>query len=129
MNKMAEVAKLFDKELEEKFTIIDDNGVVSDACFNEAGVACFPPAVSANVLKKLLTGTYRIKKTPWKAKDDKKYFRVMIKQGEIYPECVYETNPKASNITYNNGFMCKTIKQAEELSKLLIKTARQFQGF
>ena len=33
MNKMAEVAKLFDKECEEKFTIIGDNGVVIDVCF------------------------------------------------------------------------------------------------
>ena len=75
MNKMAEVAKLFDKELEEKFTIINDKDVaICDACFNEEGVNCFPPAVSAIVLKRLLTGTYRIKGLPWKAEETERYY-------------------------------------------------------
>lgn len=74
MNKMADVAKLFGKELGEKFTIIDDNGEVIDACFNEAGIACFLPngkkafLVTPNILRKLLTGTYRIKKRRGKRK-------------------------------------------------------------
>ena len=30
---------------------------------------------------------------------------------------------------YLRGLMCKTPEQAEELAQLLIKTAREFQGF
>lgn len=30
---------------------------------------------------------------------------------------------------YNNGLMCRTKEQAEELRKLLIETAQKFQGF
>lgn len=136
MNKMAEVARLFGKELGEKFTIIcDDDLAIWDACFNEEGIACFAPngakttlPVTSNVLKKLLTGTYRIKKTPWKAQCGEIYFAPLIASGK---KCAkfYKTADSIDDMMYQHGLMCKTPEQAEELSKLLIKTARKFQGF
>jgi len=135
MNKMAEVAKLFDKELEEKFTIIDDNGVATSGYFSEKGLIYFTPngeetTIMHNTLSKLLTGTYRIKKTPWKAKETEQYYVPNI-YGEMkytFPGAVLDLPTKPVNF-YLRGLMCKTPEQAEELSKLLIKTARQFQGF
>ncbi|MBO6178514.1 MAG: hypothetical protein J6M62_11310 [Selenomonadaceae bacterium] len=137
MNQMAEVAKLFGKELGEKFTIIcDDDLAIWDACFSEEGVACFAPnngakttlPVTSNVLKKLLTGTYRIKKTPWKPKCGEIYFAPLIASSK---KCAkfYKTATDIDDVVYQHGLMCKTPEQAEEIAKAMIKVARKMQGF
>lgn len=65
------------------------------------------------------------KPKPWKPKEYEEYFIPVLTNSQtlFYYGC-YD-----KELAYENGLMCRTKEQAEELARLLIETARKYQGF
>ena len=142
MNKMADVAKLLGVELGDefiaKYPIGEPLGTLrcricdGDVWISTTGEGWFR---NNYVLRDLLVGKLTIHKLPWKAKSNEIYFTPLITSAHKYTEqrVAADINDilyiDIDDTLYNRGLMCKTSEQAEELSQLLIKTARKFQGF
>ena len=79
-NYMAEVAKLLGVELGECFEVYKCDGVYF---LENSGLYEIPSGFTAeNVLIKLLSGEYHIKRKPWKPNDNEEFY-VVISDGDV----------------------------------------------
>ena len=109
-NKMEEVAKMFDKELEEEFEIKDWNG----SCrFTEKGVVVLGGRISTHVLHGLLTGELKIK---WKPKDGEKcYFVSSHHEKPVLMR--YHTSSDQNALMLKRGMITRTEEEAIQKMK------------
>lgn len=137
MNKMAEFAKLLEKELDEEFIVKAEADDYKCKLTNEGLLVRISNPSSPRewvnrncYLYDLIAGKYEIKSLPWKAEETEQYYvpNIYDETKFTFPGAVLDLPTKPMNF-YLRGLMCKTPEQAEELAQLLIKTAREFQGF
>lgn len=133
MNKMAEFAKLLGKELDEEFIVKADGKFrCKMTC---AGLSVYDFMTQTWIVRNcylydLIAGKCEIKSSPWKAEETERYYvpNIYDETKFTFPGAVLDLPTEPMNF-YLRGLMCKAPEQAEELAQLLIKTAREFQGF
>ncbi|MBO6179433.1 MAG: hypothetical protein J6O04_09680 [Selenomonadaceae bacterium] len=130
MNKMADFAKLLGKELDEEFIVKAEEDfkckMTNRGLFVYSSVArCW--VEQNNLLYDLISGKYKIKKTPWRAKKLEVYYVPDPAMGEMYRK-TKNVICNEDNVSYIRGLMCKTPEQAIEIAKAMIKLAREMQG-
>lgn len=130
---MLDVKKIFGVGINEEFKINEIPN--SSFMFTVHGLLEYSVLGSrdaADVLQKLIIGEYTIKKKPFRANKGDTYYTPLMdnksKDSIVIKEVTYK-NTNGDSLYYTCGLMCETEKQAKELGRLLIKTARNFQGF
>lgn len=131
MNKMADFAKLLGKELDEEFIVKAEEDYKCK--MTNGGLFVYSSAAQCwiehnNYLYDLISGKFKIKNSPWKAKKLEEYYVPDPSMSEMYRktknvECCEDS------AAYKRGFMCKTQEQAEMIARAIIEVARKFQGF
>lgn len=131
-NKMEELAKLLGVELEEEFDIETDK-LINRCKVTKDGICLLHYISNKYILSnvdvcKLLTGEYKIKKLPRKARKNEKYFIPDPATTDKYA-IEWGIADDVADVTYNRGLMCKTKEQAVKIAEAMIKVAREMQGF
>lgn len=113
MNRMDEIAKMFDLELEEEFTFVAScrtNPITykftDDGLYSTAKGYCV-----SNPLMHMLNGRMSIKKLPFKPKESVYYWFVDIQHNQA--SYFIWNNSITDNHLYNIGLICRTRQQAE----------------
>lgn len=127
MSKMNEVAKLLGVALEEHFSV--DGYGDKKFYLSKYGLFEFKDSKGyecPNVLQCLLSGRYKLRKLPWRAKYGADYYIPCIGIGVQSTICKCNDYPQFDKAMYDQGFMCKTSADAENLSKMFIDVAKKY---
>ena len=124
-NYMAEVAKMFDLELEEHFHITKKHYENTVYKFTKDGVAFYDNKLrtwyeSVGALAEILTGETGVVKLTWKPRDNEHYFIPDITTPEMFSYLEW-TNDYVDNHMYKHGLICRTKEEAIEKAELLME--------
>ena len=109
-NKMEEVAKMFDKELEEEFEVEDWDGFCR---FTEKGTVILGEHISPHVLHGLLTGELKIK---WKPENRQLCYSI-FSHHEKPVLMRYHTSSDQNALMLKRGLITKTEEEAIQKMK------------
>jgi len=122
MNKMKEVAKLLDVELNEPFEIEGD--LFNPFTLKENGIYDKHGNIRDAVLSLLLKGEYKIKKQ-WKPKTYEVYYVPQIYYNEGYLYEIFIWNDSVfDKIMLRRNLVCKTEEEAIALAKKILEVTK-----
>ena len=136
-NYMAEVAKLLGVELGESFKITSDTQgdypgdyqnyyrFTENNCFETSadGVE-WKTTIAAVLLKHILMGDIRIVKLPWRPSRDDVYYMPSVTSVGKYIK-LFWTGSRNDEISYQQGLVLRTKKEAVELAEEMLDVARK----
>ena len=132
-NYMAEVAKLLGVELGESFKITSDTQgdyhnyyrLTENNCLemSDDGVE-WKMTTAAVLLKHILMGDIRIVKLPWRPSRDDVYYMPSVTSVGKYIK-LFWTGSRNDEISYQQGLVLRTKKEAVELAEEMLDVARK----
>ena len=128
-NCMAEVAKMFGLELEEHFHITKKSYENTVYKFTKDGVAFYDNKLrtwyeSVGALAGILTGETEVVKLPWRPSRDDVYYMPSVTSTGKYIK-LFWTGSKNDEISYQQGLVLRTKKEAIELAEEMLDVARK----
>ena len=112
-------------EYGQKFSI----GGMNTYEFTKDGLRCNDGGYNDLILREMVYGKItkkHIKKEPWKPKHGETYYIISLLSDNIAPE-VWNDTPM-DIVWYNNGLICKTKEEAEELRKYILEKIKDYKN-
>lgn len=134
INRMAEVAKMFELELRETFKIADDifgehpkyYRFAENVCLEASNDGAKWDTADAGVLEDILMGDVRIIKLPWKPHIGEQFYIPCIHTEPEYMYNVYYwNNDDYDKEYYRMGIVCKTPEEATALTEKMLEAINE----
>ena len=127
MNYIPQIAKMLGVEIYEKFDALKGNFVHCSGCYftNEAFIVeGATKELTGDVLMRILSGRWRVKKLPWKPKNDEGYYSPCVSEGIANYDYHYWNNEQIDLPRYNANLVCRTKEEALEKAKKMLAAVK-----
>ena len=130
-NHMAEVAKMFDLELEEHFHITKKSYENTVYKFTKDGVAFYDNKLrtwyeSVGALAGILTGETEVVKLPWKPAVYDEYYYPIPSDRDLWESRLW-IGDNYDNSRFSRGLVCKTKEEAIDMAKKMLAVVKEEQ--